>query len=72
MNIPYDLPDLSLGNQMNTEMNKTGTSKVGAIPQKKVSKHPKGAFRARKTLQKFAYSVLRQMGALIFEPPPLS
>ena len=25
------------------------------------SKHPKGAFSARKTLQKFGYSVLRQM-----------
>ena len=30
----------------------------------KVSKHPKGAFRARKTLWKFGYSVLGHMGAL--------
>ena len=32
-------------------------------------KHPKGSFRARKTLQKFGYSVLGHMGAL-FEPRP--
>ena len=55
--------------------NKTGTSKVRAIPKaqkaqsfenmlrtfmknsQKSSKHQKGAFRARKTLQKFGYSV---------------
>ena len=38
----------------------------------KVSKHPKGAFRARKTLQKFGYSVLGNMETLFFEPraPP--
>ena len=33
-------------------------------------KHRKGAFRVRKTLQKFGNSVLGQMGALVFEPPP--
>ena len=40
---------------------------------KKVPKHQKGAFRARKTLQKLGYNMLEQMGALVFEPipPPL-
>ena len=38
---------------------------------KNVSKHPKGAFRARKTLQKFGCSVLRLMRAIRFEPLPL-
>ena len=28
------------------------------------------AFRARETLQKFEYSVLGQMGAIVFEPSP--
>ena len=60
--------------------NNTGTSQVGAIPKaqkisfknmlrtflmkhsQKVSKTPKGA---RKTLQKFRYSVLRQIRALL-------
>ena len=39
----------------------------------KVLKHPKGAFRARKTFQKFENSVLGQMGVLVSEPlpPPL-
>ena len=36
----------------------------------KSSEHPKGAFGARKRLQKFGYSVLGEMGALVFEPPP--
>ena len=36
----------------------------------KISKNPKGAFSAQKTLQKFGYSVLGQMGALVFEPLP--
>ena len=30
----------------------------------KVSKHPDGAFSARKTLQKFGYSLLEHVGAL--------
>ena len=29
-----------------------------------------GAFRVRKTLQKFGYSLLEQTGALVFERPP--
>ena len=37
----------------------------------KTSKHQKGAFRARKAIQKFGYRVLRQIRA-IFDPtaPP--
>ena len=53
--------------------NKTRTSQVGATlkAQKaktknshKVSKHQKGAFHARKTLQNFEYSVLGHTGTL--------
>ena len=36
----------------------------------KVPEHRKAAFRDRKTLQKFGYSVLEQLGALVFELPP--
>ena len=38
----------------------------------KKSEHPKGAFLARKTLQRFGFSVLGHMVALLFElrPPP--
>ena len=36
--------------------------------QKTVSQHPKGAFRAQKTLQKSRCSVLRQMRALFSIP----
>ena len=54
-------------------------SKVGAIPKAQKMQFsethknfgtPKRAFRARKTIQKFGYSVLGQMRALLFEPPP--
>ena len=36
---------------------------------KKVSKHSKGVFRARKTLRKFGYSVLRQMRTSVPKSP---
>ena len=36
-------------------------------PNTKESKQPKGAFRARETLQKFQCSVVGHMGALFFQ-----
>ena len=51
---------------------KTGPGRILSKTVKKISKHTKGAFRARKTLQKFGYSVLGHMEALFSEhrPPP--
>ena len=61
--------------------NKKGTSQVGSILEaqkaqsfqimprsknsQKIFETPEGRFRARKTLQKFRYSVLGHMGALV-------